>query len=92
VKGFLGEAEAEAQIPPLRADRTTLVMGKMANPTAGQVTLKKDGLAGNAVAERGLSWRLGELIGQVLATSVERPLARMEVASIHVDSGPGGQA
>jgi CHASE2 domain-containing sensor protein len=48
--------------------------------------------AGDAVTERGLSWRLGELIGQVLATSIERPLARMEVASIHVDSGPGGQA
>ena len=40
--------------------------------------------AGDAVRERGLSWRLGELIGQVLASSIERPLARMEVASIHV--------
>jgi hypothetical protein len=48
--------------------------------------------AGTALAERGLSWRLGELIGQVLVTSIERPLARMEVASIYVDSDPGGQA
>ena len=48
--------------------------------------------AGAALAERGLSWRLGELVGQVLATSLERPLARMEVASIHVDSEPGGNA
>jgi CHASE2 domain-containing sensor protein len=44
------------------------------------------------LAERGLSWRLGELVGQVLATSIEHPLAHMEVASIHVDSEPGEHA
>ena len=48
--------------------------------------------AGAALTERGLSWRLGELVGQALATTVEHPLARVEVASIHVDSEPGGHA
>jgi hypothetical protein len=46
----------------------------------------------NAVlADRGLSLRLSQLVGQVLASSVERPLARAEIASVHSGSSQGVQ-
>ena len=41
------------------------------------------------LADRGLSLRLSQLVGQVLAASVERPLARAEIASVHSGSTPG---
>ena len=55
VKDFkFGEEVGEvfpAKLPPLRGDRTTLVMGKLAKPAAGGVSLKVNGtVAGRAVA------------------------------------------
>ena len=55
VKEFkFGDAIGEVfptRLPPLRPDRTTLVMGKMAKPAAGDLTLAVNGsVAGRAVA------------------------------------------